>query len=84
MKKPLRKIVDYLILTVIFSCSIVLVLLFNGNPFKQIVTIITMSILYVLWGIVHHLKEKTFYPKIVLEYALYGLLGSALTIGLII
>lgn len=83
MKKPLRSIIDYLILTVIVSVAIVLILLFNGSKYIQQVVIIALSILYIVWGMVHHLKEKTFQARIILEYVLFALIGSILVIGLL-
>lgn len=83
MKKPLRSIVDYLILALIVSVAILLVLFFNGSKFYQQMIVIGMSILYIVWGIFHHHKEKTLQAQIVLEYVLYALLGSLIVIGLL-
>jgi len=83
MKKPLRSIVDYLILTVLVSVAITLTLYFNGNKNYQQTIIIGLSILYIVWGIIHHLKEKTLRARIVLEYVLYAILGCILVIGLL-
>lgn len=83
MKKPLRSIVDYLILTIIVSIAILLILFFNGNKYYQQATIIGLSILYIVWGVFHHLKEKTIQAQIVLEYVLFSLLGCIIVIGLL-
>lgn len=83
MKKPIRSIFDYLILTLIVSAAIVLILFFNGNKFYQQFTIIGLSILYILWGVVHHAKEKTLRAQVVLEYVLFALLGTVLVVGLL-
>jgi hypothetical protein len=83
MKKPLRSIVDYLFLTLIVSIAIILTLYFNGNRSYQQIIIISLSALYVVWGILHHAKEKTLHPKVVLEYILFALLGSILVISLL-
>lgn len=83
MKKPIRHIVDYLILSFMVCSSIVFVLLFNGNRPYQIGVIISLSVLYILWGILHHHKEGNLHPKIVWEYLLFAVLGSVLTIGLL-
>lgn len=84
MKRSLRKIVDYLILTIIVSVAIIFVLILNGSRFYQILTIIGMSVIYVVWGIFHHLREGTFHTRIAFEYIAYALLGCALSIGLLI
>lgn len=84
MKRSLRNVFDYLILTVIVSLAIIFVLLLNGNRINQIFTIVGMSLIYIVWGVVHHIREKSFYPKVGLEYLLYALLGCVLSIGLLI
>lgn len=84
MKRSLRKIVDYLVLTAIVSLSIILILFLNGSRIYQIYTIIGMSAVYVFWGIFHHFREGTLRNRIVIEYTLYALLGCALAIVLLI
>lgn len=83
MKKPVRNILDYLILTLIVSVAIIFTLYFNGNKNYQQTVIVGLSILYIVWGIIHHLKEKTLQARIVLEYVLYAFLGCILVIGLL-
>lgn len=83
MKKPLHKIFDYLILTTLISVAIVFVLLFNGTRLIQLLTIILLSLLYVLWGIFHHYKEGTLHKRIIFEYFAYALLGCVISIGLL-
>lgn len=83
MKKSVRSIFDYLILTFIVSLAIALILFFNGNHYYQQLIIIGLSILYIVWGILHHLKEKTLHSKVVLEYVLFALLGCIVVIGLL-
>lgn len=83
MKKPIRSLFDYLILSLIVSIAIVLILYFNGSKFYQEIIIIGLSILYIVWGIFHHAKEKTLQARVILEYVLFGLLGSVIVIGLL-
>lgn len=83
MKKPLRNIVDYLFLSFIVSAAILLILYFNGSKNIQQIIIIALSILYIVWGILHHLKEKSLQARIILEYVLFGLLGCIIVIGLL-
>ncbi len=83
MKRPIGKIIDYLTLCLVMSLSIVLILFFNGNRTYQVITIISTSLLYITWGVIHHTKEGTFHPKIGLEYALFALLGCVLVLGLL-
>ncbi len=83
MKKPIRSILDYLLLAILTSIAIIAVLYFNGNKFYQEITIIGYSILYIVWAIIHHSKEKSLHARIVLEYVLFALLGCIITIGLL-
>ena len=83
MKKSLRSIIDYLLLTILISVAIVLTLYFNGSKNLQQLIIIGLSILYIVWGIIHHLKENTLQARIVLEYVLFALLGCLIVIGLL-
>ena len=83
MKKPIRKLFDYFILVLIVSVSIMLTLYFNGNKSTQEMIIIALSILYFLWGIFHHSKEKTLHSRVIIEYALFAILGTILVIGLL-
>jgi c-di-AMP phosphodiesterase-like protein len=83
MKKPLRSIIDYLFLTIIVSVAILLILLFNGSKYIQQVIVLSLSILYIVWGMIHHLKQNTFQARIILEYVLFALIGSILVIGLL-
>lgn len=83
MKKPLRHILDYLILTLIVTVAVVATLYFNGSKNIQLGIIIGFSILYIVWGILHHKKEKTLETSIVIEYSLMALLGCLLVIGLL-
>lgn len=83
MKRPIRHIVDYLILSFIVCAAIVFVLLFNGNRPYQIAVILSLSGLYLFWGILHHHKEGNLQTKIFWEYFLFAVLGSVLAIGLL-
>jgi len=83
MKRPLRHIFDYLVLIFFMSLSVVLMLIFNGNRPFQYITVIGMSLIYVVWGIIHHQKEDSLHSKITMEYVLFGLLGTVLAIGLL-
>ena len=82
MRRPVSKILDYLLLSFIVSAAIISTLIFNGNHNFQIFTVIALSVIYIVWGILHHKKDGTLHNKIVLEYIAFGVLGSALVIGL--
>lgn len=83
MKKNLRDISSYILLTLVVSAAILLVLYFNGNKYLQEIIIIGLSLFYLLWGALHHLGKKNFSLQIMLEYLAFALLGSILVIGLL-
>ncbi len=83
MKKPLRHIFDYLILSFLMSIAVLLTLVFNGNRLYQTIIIISTSLLYIFWGLFHHQKEGSLHPQVIWEYFLYALLGSVLVLGLL-
>mgnify|MGYP001480250701 CR=1 FL=1 len=83
MKKPLRHIFDYLVLTILISTAIVLILFFNGNKYYQELIIVGLSLSYIVWGVIHHAKEHTLQTRIILEYVLFSLLGTFLVMGLL-
>ncbi|KKS64184.1 MAG: hypothetical protein UV32_C0022G0006 [Candidatus Collierbacteria bacterium GW2011_GWF2_42_51] len=72
MKKPIHSLLDYLLLTILVSVAIILTLYFNGNKLFQQVIVIGLSILYIVLRV-----------QIILEYVLFGLLGSLVVIGLL-
>jgi hypothetical protein len=83
MKRSVGKIIDYLVLSSLVSLSVILILLFSGNRVYQEITIISISLIYIIWGVIHHKREGTFYPQVGLEYSLFALLGTVLVIGLL-
>lgn len=83
MKKPLRHLLDYVLLISILSVILFLLIYFNGNPKIQKVLVILVGSFYLSWGYFHHKKEKTLDLTIVLEYLLYATLGSLLLFGLL-
>ena len=83
MKRPLRHVFDYFILSLFMSFAIILILIFNGNRIFQMITIVSVSLLYVLWGALHHRQEGSLHRKVILEYVLYAILGSVLVLGLL-
>ena len=84
MSRSLRKIIDYFFLTIIISFAIILVLVYSGNKQYQIITITSMSFIYIVWGIFHHLREGTYHHRVALEYIAFALLGCVISIGLLI
>ena len=45
------------------------------HPETRMVVIITLALLYIIWGLLHHYVHHDISTKIVLEYVLVGALG---------
>lgn len=83
MKKPIGSVIDYLALCLLFSTSIIFLIYFNGVVQSQRLVVIFTALTYIIWGYVHHKREKTYNIKIELEYIVYAVLGSVLIMGLL-
>lgn len=83
MKKPLRHLLDYVLLISFLSLLLLLLIYFNGNPKIQKVLVVLVGSFYLGWGYFHHKKEKTLDLSIVFEYLLYAVLGCLLLFGLL-
>lgn len=76
-------IIHYLFLTVILSLAVVFFSISAGNPPSQFKVAIITSVLYFLWGIIHHKLEGDLHPKIMVEYLLIAVLAIILLRGAI-
>lgn len=74
---------QYLSLLIIMIGGFYGILLFKNNRNLQILTIFCMSVGYLIWGIAHHIAEKTFHIKIVIEYTLLSTVVASLLIILL-
>ena len=70
----------YISLIVILVFGFLLVLLASPNRKLEIAAAILTTLLYIFWGIVHHLINHDLHAKIVVEYVLVGILGLAMII----
>ncbi len=57
---------------------------FVGRQFLQILSVIGTGLFYVLWGIIHHIREGDYHFMIVLEYILIAMIAMSALIALII
>ncbi len=62
--------VDYLLFGAISILVLVLLVEYNHNRSAQIILLFMYAVSYILWGIMHHAKEKTLHHKVTLEYIL--------------
>lgn len=56
---------------------------FSGQQNLRVLSIIITALFYFSWGMVYHSQDKTLHYKVVLEYLLIAVLGSALLISLV-
>ena len=74
--------IDYIILLFLTITYLSLILLTSfDHQYTKLLTA-GFALLYFLWGLWHHKKEKSLHPKVALEYFLMALLGLWLIIGM--
>ncbi|OGK16611.1 hypothetical protein A2690_03275 [Candidatus Roizmanbacteria bacterium RIFCSPHIGHO2_01_FULL_39_12b] len=61
---------DYSLLTALSLLTVLLLIYFQGSRFLQLSFFGLFAFIYILWGIIHHKKEKTLHHKVVVEYLL--------------
>ncbi|HZJ18072.1 MAG TPA: hypothetical protein VFD45_00425 [Patescibacteria group bacterium] len=72
----------YLSLIVILIFALYLVVLVSPDRQLQMSIFIVITIIYVFWGILHHLLNHDLSSKIVIEYTLVGALGMSIILFL--
>ena len=75
---------DYFILAIGLSLGFAGYLFLAQNPALQVGVVITTGLFYILWGSLHHAREKDFHLSILLEYILVAALAMTLLITLIL
>lgn len=68
----LKHLSEYLFLLTGGVFFLFLLSLFQGSRVSQFFVLTFFVLFYLIWGVVHHLIEKTLHFKIVLEYILIG------------
>lgn len=77
----LKKHIGYYIgLFAILVLSLLLVVNVSYDQRLQMLVIVTASLFYALWGIIHHLVHHDLTSKIVIEYILISSLGITLVL----
>ncbi|NMB56842.1 hypothetical protein GYA19_02790 [Candidatus Beckwithbacteria bacterium] len=74
---------DYFVLLLILSLGGAGYFFFISRPMLQAGVVVATCLLYIIWAIIHHLKEGDFHYKIILEYVLIAFLAIALLLTLI-
>lgn len=70
----------YTSLIAILAFGFLLVSLASPNRGLQIAAALLTILLYIFWGIIHHLINHDLHVKIVVEYVLIGILGLTMII----
>ncbi len=83
MKKTEIHLIQYLTLIAILGAGFYGILFFKDNKELQILSAMVMGFAYLMWGIAHHLIDKTFHRKIVIEYTLLAIVVATLLIILL-
>jgi hypothetical protein len=74
---------DYFFLAIGLSLGAAAYFCFLSQPMIQAGFVIATGLFYILWGIIHHVREGDFHIKVILEYILIAVLAMALLLTLI-
>ncbi|NMC35700.1 hypothetical protein GYA49_01505 [Candidatus Beckwithbacteria bacterium] len=69
---------DILQLFIVIWLAIFAYLLFPNQQLIRLFILITMTLVFIAWGLKQHIVNKTLSLNIILEYCFLGLLGIAL------
>lgn len=81
--KTIRHLAHYVFLLVIVLVGITGILFTHGQPLTQGLIIFGLAVTYFLWGLFHHLSEKSLEPEIILEYLLISVLGAGAVLAVL-
>jgi len=80
----IRHKLDYCILAVFSAIFIVFFLSYQHNPSLLLVGTIIYGVIYVIWGVLHHLRTSSLHGRVVLEYLLVSMFAILLVATLLI
>jgi hypothetical protein len=75
---------DYGILAILATVYMVTIFRYQTNPKLVLIATASFALLYLIWGVLHHLRSKNFHARIVLEYLLVAILGVAIVSTLLL
>lgn len=75
---------DYVFLALIVGSYLVAVIRFQASPQYLLIATIVCAVLYMIWGILHHLRSRSLTLKVMLEYFLVAALAVAIIATLLI
>ena len=79
-----KDFVHYLPLVGIFFLAVVGFALFPYDKDFQIVIVVSASVAYVFWGIIHHLIHNDLHLETLIEYLVIAILGAVSVLTLLI
>ncbi len=62
--------IDYLVLITATIFFLMFLKFFQGERFASYVVVLTFASFYIIWGVIHHIRDDTIHLKNVLEYIL--------------
>lgn len=77
------KVKDYLALFSILALGFGLFLFFGYNRSAQTLVVLATAASYVIWGVIHHLFDKDFHWRILIEYLIVASLAAILLLSLL-
>ena len=72
MKKKAGTFFDYLVLVTGSVFFLLFLKAFQGEKLISFLVLLTFVSFYIIWGILHHLREESLHLKNVIEYILIG------------
>ncbi len=75
---------DYSVLALAVAGYLAFVIRFAAIPRYILLATIALSLFYSIWGIIHHLRTRSFTTRIMLEYFLVSILAISLVSTLLV
>lgn len=82
MQQSHKHILYYIAFTLVQVLCLTLVIMGSGSRELQMIAIIASAVFYFVFAMAHHILEHDLTGKIVVEYALIGCLGLAVSLAL--
>ena len=78
LKYMVKNKTDYSILLIVATLYLALIWHYQTSPKYVLFSTVIFALVYLVWGVIHHLKSKSFHARIMLEYLLVASLGIAI------
>ena len=75
---------DYLVLALFSTGYLALVYRYQATPRYILLSTGAFAVVYLIWGMIHHVRAGNFHFRIVLEYLLVAILGIAIVSTLLL